>query len=204
MTETAMTTTQDDIAWAAFNTPLSSTQLLDFCQDIERLLRINPYLEFEKWEPLGNNRFFIHARNLSQDPAFALQLEIQIEHPKNGVRLIYNNGLKSSTTFKIEDATEGSRLTIADDYTAVSEYERNTRLGEVDKSLVKWAEDLQRYIVLWKRWSRLAPWRWYMKRVWQPMKPASRRITYMLLWISAVEIALIALGVLIYIVEYNT
>jgi hypothetical protein len=34
------------------------------------------------------------------------------------------------------------------------------------------------------------------------MKPAGRRITYMLLWITVVEFALIALGVGIYFVEY--
>ncbi len=42
-----------------------------------------------------------------------------------------------------------------------------------------------------------------MKRVWQPMKPSGRRITYMLLWISLVEIALIALGAGIYWSEYT-
>jgi len=203
MTDTELTTTTEDAAWASFNTPLNTASLLNFCQDIERLLRINPYLEFEKWETIDDNKFVIRARNLSQDPALTMDTEIQVEHPSNGIRLLYNNGLKSSTTFKIEEAAEGTRLTIADDYTSVSEYERNTRLGEVDKSLVKWAEDLQRYLVLWKRWSRLAPWRWYMKRVWQPMKPAARRITYMLLWISVAEIALITLGIVIYFVEYN-
>ena len=35
------------------------------------------------------------------------------------------------------------------------------------------------------------------------MKPTARRITYILLWITVVEIALIALGVAIYFVEYR-
>jgi len=34
------------------------------------------------------------------------------------------------------------------------------------------------------------------------MKPTARRITYMLLWISLVEIALLTLGVGIYFFEY--
>jgi hypothetical protein len=41
-----------------------------------------------------------------------------------------------------------------------------------------------------------------MRRVWQPMKPTARRISYMLVWISLFEIALIALGVAIYFSEY--
>lgn len=201
MTE-AETETQD-AAWAAFNTPLDTASLLNFCNDVERLLRINPYLEFDKWESCDQNRFILHARNLSQTPAFAIELELQAEPQTNGVRLLYSRGLKSSTTFKIEDAADGSRLTITEDYNAVSEDERRTRLGEVDKSLVKWAEDIQRYLVLWKRWSWLAPWRWYMQRVWQPMKPAARRIAYILLWISVFEVALIMLGVAIYFVEFR-
>ena len=42
-----------------------------------------------------------------------------------------------------------------------------------------------------------------MKRIWQPMKPMGRRITYILLWITVVELALIALGTAIYFVEFT-
>ena len=35
------------------------------------------------------------------------------------------------------------------------------------------------------------------------MKPTARRITYTLLWITVVEMALIALGAAIYLVEYR-
>ena len=42
-----------------------------------------------------------------------------------------------------------------------------------------------------------------MRNVWQRLKPSGRRITYMFWWITLVEIALIALGVGIYLVEYR-
>ena len=57
---------------------------------------------------------------------------------------------------------------------------------------------MQQYLVRWHRWSRIAPWRWYMQHIWLPMKPAARRITYMLLWITLAEIALILLIAIIY------
>ena len=98
--------------------------------------------------------------------------------------------------------TDGSNLTIIDSYDTLTTAERMQRLNEVDKSLVKWAEDIQQYLIQWNRWSKFTPWRWYMKYIWQPMKPSARRITYMLLWISLAEISLLLLGAAIYVIEF--
>jgi hypothetical protein len=37
-----------DAAWATINTPLEVNELKLFCQDIERLFRINPMLHFKQ------------------------------------------------------------------------------------------------------------------------------------------------------------
>jgi hypothetical protein len=203
MAEPAAQETSGDAAWASFRTPLDKSALLVFCKDVERLMRINPYLEFGKWESCGDNCYRFQGRNLSQDPPFDFDLKLQVVSRPDGLQLRYDSGLKSSTTFSVKDLDEGSELTITEDYGALDEEERQARLHEVDKSLVKWSEDLQDYLVLWGRWGWFPPWRFYMRRVWQPMKPVARRITYILLWISLVEIALIALGVAIYFVEYR-
>lgn len=204
MTESsAAPTNTEDAAWASFKTPLDKTSLVEFCQDVERLIRINPYLEFATWEPCGNNCFRFQGRNLSQDPPFDFDLELHVEPEPDGLHIRYDGGLKSSTTFSVKSTDNGSELTITEDYGAVVEKERQKRLHEVDRSLVKWSEDLQGYLIRWSRWSWFSPWRIYMHRVWQPMKPTARRITYILLWISVVEIALIALGVAIYFAEYR-
>lgn len=191
-----------DAAWAAINTPLSCEELLDFCQDVERLLRINPMLEFSSWEKLSNNSYHLKAKNISQTPAFEVDTTLQLEHQEDGLTIHYTGGLKSRTVIKIEPSGQGSKLTITDDYSGLSEDAREQRLGEVDRSLVTWAEYLQRFLIMWKRWSRFGLWRWYMRRIWQPMKPSGRRITYMFWWITLVEIALIALGAAIYWAEY--
>ena len=194
----------EDVAWATLQTPLTEKQLKDFCQDVERLFRINPYLEFKEWRQLGENQYYASGRNISQEPAFEFDYELSVKSLPQGLQVDYSQGLKTSTRFTVEDAEMGGKLTIVDDYSGSSKAERENRLGEVDKSLVKWANDIQTYIIQWQRWSWLAPWRWYMRRVWQPLKPTARRIVYMLLWITLVEIALIALGVGIYLAEYSS
>jgi len=193
----------DDAAWAAVNTPLSVDELMVFCQDIERLFRINPMLEFNAWEQLADNRYRMAVKNISQEQPFELDVEIQVEQQSDGITLNYSSGIKKNTIFKIEASEFGSKLTIIDDYESLSEDERKLKIDKVDKSLVNWADYLQRYLILWKRWSKHGWWRWYMKRIWQPMKPTGRRITYMFLWITLVEIALIALGAGLYWSEYS-
>ncbi|WP_455212780.1 hypothetical protein [Kaarinaea lacus] len=193
----------DDAAWASFKTPLSETELREFCEDIERLYRINPYLEFSQWRSTGTQQYHFSGKNISQEPAFEFALDLRVEHIEDGIRVHYAQGLKSSTTFKIEAAPEGSQLTIIEDYSQLPEEEREARLHEVDRSLVKWANDIQAYLIHWNNWSRFGLWRWYMRRIWQPLKPMSRRIVYILLWITVVEIALILLGAAIFWVEYT-
>ena len=197
--------TAEDAAWASINTPLDEGELKSFCRDVERLFRINPMLYFSKWESLGGNRYFMAGQNISQKEPFDFESEFTVEELPDGLRADYKQGLKTSTTFKIEPSPDprwGSRLTIVDCYDGMSEQERKEQLHKVDRSLVIWAKYLQQYLLAWKRWSRFALWRWYMRRVWLPMKPSGRRISYMLIWISIFEVALILLGVVIYYLEY--
>jgi hypothetical protein len=193
----------EDAAWAAVNTPLSVNDLKTFCLDVERLFRINPMLEFKSFKSLGDNRYSMVGRNISKEGAFDFDVSFKVSALEDGLKIDYDNGIKSGTKVKIEDAPTGSKLTITDFYEALPAEEREKHLDLVDRSLVRWAEYLQRFLVMWSRWHRWTPWRWYMRRVWQPMKPMARRITYMLLWISAVEVALIALGVAIWFLEYS-
>jgi len=194
--------TNEDIAWASVETPLSVDALKDFCVDVERLFRINPMLEFKCWDSRDGNQFTFSGRNISQEQPFDFEFELSVSKLDDGIRIDYDRGVKSSTTFTIEHAGLGSKLTITDRYERFSAEEQSAHLHEVDKSLVIWAQYLQQYIINWQRWCRFGLWRWYMRRVWQPMKPTGRRITYILLWITVVEIALIVLGGTIYYFEY--
>lgn len=197
-----------DAAWASINTPLTPEALRSFCLDVERLFRINPMLTFNEWSELEAGHFRCKGQNWSQERPFDFELEFKVESLPEGIRINYlGESLKSSTLFRVEKVPEGgpglSRLTIVDEYNeALPEEVRQAQLHRVDRSIRVWAEYLLRYLIIWDRWSWCPPWRWYMQRIWLPMKPSGRRITYMLLWISALEVALIGLGVIIYYLEY--
>jgi hypothetical protein len=193
----------DDAAWAAINTPLSTDELKTFCLDVERLFRINPMLEFNTWENLSDDRYRMAVKNISQEEPFEVDVKINVEQKADEIVLHYSNGIKTKTVLKVEPSEYGSKLTITDNYDGLSEEERQSQMHEVDKSLINWADYLQRFLITWKKWSKFALWRWYMKRIWQPMKPAGRRVTYMLLWITLIEVALITLGVGVYLSEFT-
>jgi len=203
MNNLASKPSSEDAAWAAVNTPLSADELKTFCLDIERLFRINPMLEFKSFKSHGDNRYTMTGKNISQEGSFDFDVGFRVTELEDGLRIDYDDGIKSSTVVRVEGAPTGSKLTITDYYEGLPEKDREKHLDQVDRSLVRWAEYLQRFLVTWNRLHRWAPWRWYMRRVWQPMKPMGRRITYILLWVSAVEVALIALGVAIWFVEYS-
>lgn len=196
-------TTAGNSAWAEFRTPFNLEQLRAFCtEDVERLFRINPYLEFSKWEKTADKQCHVVGKNISHGEPVEFEHDISITETDDGIRVDYQNSLKKSTLFKCESLDGASKMTIIDEYIELSEEEMAEREKEVDRSLTIWGEYLLRYMLTWKKWSWLSPWKWYMRKVWQPMKPMSRRIVYMLWWITIFEIALIALGVAIYFAEY--
>ena len=193
----------EDKAWVEFKTPLDQAALLEFCQDVERLFRINPYLVFRRWETVSAGQYRLHAVNHSQTPAFEIDTGITVEPLQDGLEIHYSRCLKSSTRITVRESSGSSSLVIEEKYEGVPESERLDRLGEVDRSLTKWAEEIQHYLLHWQRWAWFGPWRYYKKQIWQRMKPAARRITFLLLCISAVEIALIGLGLVIYLIEFR-
>ncbi len=189
-----------DAAWVSIETPFPPQRLQEFLGDPERLYRINSLLENRRWEEEGPGRIRLEALNLSNGKT--LETELRLERSDDGLEVGYSGLLKTSTRFRIEPrATEGSLLTISDDYSGTPEAERQARLDEVDRSLMQWGRDLHAYLRAWKRWSWLPPWRWYMTRVWQGMKPSARRITRWILWITAAELAAFLLVFTVFVIE---
>lgn len=194
---------QRDAAWCTVPTLLSLEELKVFCRDTQRLLRINPLYEFSDWQVLSDNHYHFSGKNLSNDQA--IDVEIRREEHDDGFDLLYASGLKQRTEFRFSATEQGSELLITDCYSEqLDDPQREARLAEVDHSLVPWAKDLQRYLLSWRRWKWCAPWRWYMHRVWQPMTPSSRRICYMLIWITVAEIIAFLMVFLIFWLEVDT
>ncbi len=186
MSDLMSTFPSEDVAYVRVATPLSIKDLHDFCGDLERLYRINPMLEFTKWQKIGNKHYYLQANNLSNGQEIAT--EIYQEETDEGFKITYSEGLKAATFIKMEKSEQGTTLVIIDDYNRLSKAERTQRLAEVDHSLEYWGQELYRYLHNWQRWHWFPPFRWYMRRVWQPMKPSARRITYMLIIITLFEL----------------
>lgn len=175
----------EDAAWVRIETLMPAADLRIFIDDVERLYRINPLLEIAAFEPAGENRYRLIARNHSNDAA--LDVALAVRATESAIDVAYDSGLKAATHFRVEAAPRGSYLFVTDVYGGVSPDDRRARAGEVDLSLNAWGRALYSYLHAWARWRWFAPWRWYMRRVWQPMKPSARRIVWMIWVISAFE-----------------
>lgn len=181
-----------DAAWVVIPTPLSMPELRLQLADLEVIFRLNSGFDIREWRRLGNERVFFGGRNLTNN--CPIGVEIRLYAKSDGWRLEYTDGLKTSTRLQIE-AGEGAsaQLRITDDYSGRPMEERQARLLEVDRSLPQWGQDLARYFRAWHRWSWFPPWRWFMYRVWIPMRPSARRISRFILWISLGELLLLLL-----------
>lgn len=177
--------TEDDRAWVAVDTPLTVPELVAFCGDVERLYRLNPCLEFDRWEPDGPG-FRVAGRNTANGQAFAAR--ITVTEAATGIEIAWEGLLKTRTTVTVEPLGQGARLLLCDHYGG-AEAERQARLAEVDPSLAAWGRALHRFLPHWRRWAGFAPWRWGAERVWLRLRPSARRIALLLLWVTAAEFA---------------
>lgn len=180
----------EDAAWVSVETGLREAVLRAMAGDVERMLRINPLLDEIRveWDAVDKGR--LKLRNLANERD--VDVAISVTRTTDRVDLVYAGGLKSRTSFRVEPGDAGARLVVTDVYGGAStREEREARLGEVDTSLNAWGRALAEHFHQWQRWSWLPPWRWYMRRVWLPMRPSARRIVFMILAISLFEIATI-------------
>jgi hypothetical protein len=192
----------EDSAWVSIETPFSHSEMAEFLEDIERLYRINSMLVFEEWQQTDQNRYLLKAKNLSNAKQLATEFDVKADG--NGVTVFYSEGLRTSTRFHIDTQIDGkTKLIVMDDYSGSTLSERESRIDEVDKSLLNWGNCLYRYLHQWRRWSWLPGWKFYMRKIWQPMKPAARRITYILLMITLAEFVLFLMVLTIFALELD-
>ena len=67
-----------------------------------------------------------------------------------------------------------------------------------------WGQAIFDYLRRHQRWAWIAPWRWYMRRVWVPMKPSARRIVWLLILITMVEFLFFVFVALIWWLEHRS
>lgn len=189
-----------DAAWVVLETPLQAPELEAFCQHLETLYRINPFLEFDAWQQRTPHQFHAEFRNHSNGQRVVLDGRVMRESER-AWRIDFAAGLKRSTRFEVEARPDGSRLTIIDEYRS-AEAGGSAADSEVDRSLHAWGVALKAYLERDRRWGWLPLYGAFMRKLWLPMKPAARRITFLVLVIGVADIALVALGLAIYWIEF--
>ncbi len=185
-----------DAAWVVLETPIDPARLAAICGDLERLYRINPFLEFASWQQDAPDRFRAEVLNHSNAQRSVMAARVTRTSDR-AFRVDYQEGLKKSTRFEIQPAPSGSRLTITDEYGPAGE----AQAAAVDRSLHAWGVALKAYLERDRRWGWLPLYRTAVERVWLPMKPSARRITFLVLVIALADVLLIALGFAIYWLE---
>jgi len=187
-----------DAAWVVIETAAGAAELAAFCRDLERLYRINPFLEFKSWRGGAADRFTAQWVNHSNRQEVALEGRVT---RVSGLefRIDFATGLKTSTRFEIRPGPRGASLTITDEYGPVAGSVPPE--ADIDRSLHAWGVALAAYLERDRRWGRVPLYRACMRRLWLPMSPSARRIAFLVLVIGLADALLIALAFAIYWLE---
>jgi len=192
-----------DAAWARIPTPFSPDELAKNIADAEVLLRLNPYYYFKSCRKTGPDSYHAEFENQSNQRQVVVDIDVE-SGPGNGISLNYRQGIKRRTIFSIEPGKDGSVLVLTDDYGSRASGEASHESApEIDKSQLAWAESIRIYLSRLKRFSGIPGWRWYIRRLWIPMKPSARRIVWLLYLITLVEFAFFCFVVLIWWAEQH-
>ena len=176
-------------AWVVIPTRLSPNALFKFCSNIEHVFRLNPYLKIISWSRTNADNYAAEWENYSNEQVVKTSTEIKKTQTKNELLLNYSSGIKVRTYFIIEECSEGAKLTILDDYGDSGQQ----AVQLVDKSLSVWGQALEKFFAGY-RWLHHVPLAdRIINRWWIRLSPSGRRIVYILLVITLVEIAALLL-----------
>ncbi len=189
-----------DAAWIRVPTTFTPAELASHLDDVEVLLRLNPYYYFKRFKTAGADRWQLEFENQSNQQQLVTDVMVNRSNGR-GISLEFTSGLKKRTHFTVEPFELGSYLVVTDDYSGTPEAERKQREAEIDKSLTAWGESLRIYFLRLRRYSRVPGWRWYIRRLWIPMKPSARRIVWLLAIISVAEFGFFCFVMLIWLAE---
>ncbi len=181
-------------AWVVIPTRLPVETLFNFCLEIERVFRLNPYLKIIAWREKNREIFELELENYSSEQVLKVSTQIEVDKLQNELQLSYSNGIKTKTYFIVEKTDQGAQLTIVDDYG-----ESDQQLVEqVDKSLSAWGSALERFFAGY-RLLRHLPWADKLINYWWiRLNPSGRRIVYILMVITAIELIALLLFVILY------
>ena len=184
----------ENAAWVTISTKLKLTTLFDFCSKVERLFRLNPYLRIKSWRSAGDSIFDVDWDNHSNEQLLTTVTRIEVAMSENEIRLIYASGIKRETLLLVEESIGGAQLTIIDDYGNSGQQDTQ----QVDKSLAAWGQALHKYFSRYFYLRHVPFADRIIDQFWLRLSPTGRRITYILLVITVIELAALLLFVLMF------
>jgi hypothetical protein len=180
---------QEDHVRAETQIPICADAAFEFISDIERLLRLNPHLDIQTWQRLPDGMCFA-ALNETTGRRIETAVRVETMRATHSIVLSYTDGLKKATTLAVERVDgEGCRLVVTEHYPVIED-EQDSRVAEVDRSLVPWVNAIRRHLLERKRWGWLPGWRWWHEGILAGMAPRQRRIVRMIVWVSVLEFVL--------------
>lgn len=183
-------------AWVDIDLPQPAQEIAEYVRDVERLLRLNPYLEIRRFATVTGG-FELDAVNEMNGLAVSQRLTFRETGPW-AFALDYSSGLKQATEAEVEPQGAGARLRIRETYRPPAD---DAELAQVDRSLTPWGESVRRHFLGLARWGRIPLYRWWRERAWLAMKPRERRIVRLLAWITALEFAFFLLVLAVFVAE---
>jgi hypothetical protein len=189
-------TPSENAAWVDIDLTQPAADVAFYLQDVERLLRLNPYLEIRRFTPTDGG-FEIDALNEMNGLAVSQRLTFRTTGLR-GYVLRYDTGLKQTTEVEVEPRGAGARLRIHETYRPPAD---EAELAQVDRSLTPWGQSIRRHFLGLARWGRLPGYRWWREGVWLRMRPRERRIARLLAWITALEFAFFLLVLAVFVTE---
>lgn len=183
-------------AWVDIDLPQPAQEIAEYVRDVERLLRLNPYLEIRRFATVTGG-FELDAVNEMNGLAVSQRLTFRETGPW-AFALDYSSGLKQATEVEVEPQGAGARLRIRETYRPPAD---DAELAQVDRSLTPWGESVRRHFLGLARWGRIPLYRWWRERAWLAMKPRERRIVRLLAWITALEFAFFLLVLAVFVAE---
>ncbi len=182
----------ENAAWAIVPISLSSAEVLEFCLDVEKIYRLNPYLKIKVWQQAGNDQAHVSWENHSSHHVFLVDTDINVHAVNNEIKIEYHSGPKKETLFIVNALEKGSELIIVDDYGGST----HTSYAEIDKSINAWGESLHHFFNHYAVIKYIPFVKLLINKVWIRMNPMARRITYVLFVITAVELLALLLFVI--------
>ncbi|MCX7180995.1 MAG: hypothetical protein NTX56_20255, partial [Proteobacteria bacterium] len=141
------------------------------------------------------------AQNETTGRRIETTVRIETTPATRSVLLSYADGLKRATTLVVERGDgDGCRLVVTEHYPVIED-EQDSRVAEVDRSLIPWVNAIRSHLLGRTRWGWLPGWRWWHEDILARMAPRQRRIVRMIIWVSVLEFVVFLLVAAVFWVE---